>query len=88
MAPTAPCDASVPANPSAIRTMGTAYAQQRGWGQPAEKVTQAGDAQTFLVEEITHWPWWWSVGCLDRSINPPRKHGAQQQPPHFLRRAA
>lgn len=43
-APTAPCDASAPANPSAIRTTGTAYAQPRGWGQPAKKVA----LQSFL----------------------------------------
>lgn len=86
-APTAPCDASVPANPSAIPTTGTAYAQPRGWGQPAKKVTQAGDVQPFLVEEIMHRLWWWSVDRLDGSVNPSRKHGAQQQPPQFLHRA-
>lgn len=37
-APTALCDASVPANPSAIPTTGSACAQPHGWGQPAKKV--------------------------------------------------
>ncbi|POI30223.1 hypothetical protein CIB84_006027, partial [Bambusicola thoracicus] len=42
-APTALCDASVPARPSATHTMGNVSVQPRGWGQPARKVTQAGD---------------------------------------------
>lgn len=44
MALTAPCDASVPTNPSAIHTTGTVYVQPRGWGQPAKKVA----FQSFL----------------------------------------
>lgn len=53
-APTALCDASVPANPSAIPTTGSACARPHGWGQPAKKVTQAGCAQAFLIKEIMY----------------------------------
>lgn len=43
-APTALCDASVPASPSATHTMGNVSVQPRGWGQPARKVA----LQSFL----------------------------------------
>lgn len=81
-APTALCDASVPANPSAIPTTGSACARPHGWGQPAKKVTQAGCAQAFLIKEIMYWSW--SVDLVDRISTPSCQRAAQQQPPLFV----
>lgn len=66
-APAAPCGASVPANPAAIPTTGTAPAQTPGWGQPAQKVTSLGVAA--FPAGIKHvWPM--LVVGLDGSVNP------------------